>query len=643
MAIKKVIEIDVDQVQAMGGLDALQQSLGEVEKKTTSLKTEYRKAQQEVARLSDEFGATSKQAIEAAKRAGELGDKIADAKALTDAFNPDAKFNALSSSLSGVASGFAAYQGALGLVGVESKEVEQQLLKVQSALALSQGLQGLGEAKDSFKQLKAVAVNAFNGIKAAIGSTGIGLLVIALGTIVTYWDDIKETVSGVSSEQKKLNTQLNESAKKSKESLDTLNAQDETLKRQGKTEREILQLKQKQTQEAINQQIKAIENNIQLRKVAEETSQRNKEILKGILDFVAAPIVSLLKGIDAIGERFGKTFGLAEGFKNFTAELIFDPKEVKEKGEQASKEEQKILNDLINQRDGYANQIKAIDDKTNEEAKRKADERLKIAEEEYKRLQELQNQRGRSAEAEYDALLKLEADARERNRVAGLTELEQVQQKYDAQIEALKQAGISTVELEIEKANAINDINLKQQALEEEQRLKREEEDQKELERKKILKEQELALTAQTFGKIAEIAGRNSKIGKAFAVGQALINTYQGITAELQTKAVTPYEIGLKVANIAFVASTGFKAVKQILATNPMSSGGGGGASSASVGGGGASATPQFNLVGQSSTNQLTATIAGQQNQPIQTYVVGSQVTSQQALDRNAVANSVFG
>jgi hypothetical protein len=625
MAIKKVIEIDVDQVQAMGGLDALQQSLGEVEKKTTSLRTEYRKAQQEVARLSDEFGATSKQAIEAAKRAGELGDKIADAKALTDAFNPDAKFNALSSSLSGVASGFAAYQGALGLVGVESKEVEQQLLKVQSALALSQGLQGLGEAKDSFKQLKAVAVNAFNGIKAAIGSTGIGLLVIALGTIATYWDDIKETVSGVSSEQKKLNTQLNESAKKSKESLDTLNAQDETLKRQGKTEREILQLKQKQTQEAINQQIKAIENNIQLRKVAEETSQRNKEILKGILDFVAAPIVSLLKGIDAIGERFGKTFGLAEGFKNFTSELIFDPKEVKEKGEQASKEEQKILNDLINQRDGYANQIKAIDDKTNEEAKRKADERLKISEEEYKRLQELQNQRGRSAEAEYDALLKLEADARERNRVAGLTELEQVQQKYDAQIEALKQAGISTVELEIEKANAINDINLKQQALEEEQRLKR-----------------ELALTAQTFGKIAEIAGRNSKIGKAFAVGQALINTYQGITAELQTKAVTPYEIGLKVANIAFVASTGFKAVKQILATNPMSSGGGS-ASSASVGGGGASATPQFNLVGQSSTNQLTATIAGQQNQPIQTYVVGSQVTSQQALDRNAVANSVFG
>lgn len=641
MSIKKIIEIDVESVQAMGGLDALQQSLVEVEKKTTSLKTEYRKAQQEVARLSDEFGATSKQAIEAAKRAGELGDKIADAKALTDAFNPDAKFNALSASLSGVASGFAAYQGALGLVGVESKEVEEQLLKVQSALALSQGLQGLGEAKDSFKQLKAVAVNALNGIKSAIGSTGIGLLVIALGTIYTYWDDIKETVSGVSSEQKSLNTQLNESAKKSKESLDNLNAQDETLKRQGKTEREILVIKQKQTQEAINQQIKAIENNIQLRKVAEETSQRNKEILKGILDFVAAPIVSILAGIDAIGAKFGKTFGLAEGFKEFTANLVFDPKEVKAKGEEAAKEEQKILNELINQRDGYANQITAIDKNTNEEAKRKADERLKIAEEEYKRLQELQNQRGRSAEAEYDALLKLEADAKERNRIAGLTELEQVQQKYDAQIEAARQAGISTTELEIEKANAINDINLKTQA--EEQRIRDENKlkDEQELERKRILKEQELALVGETFGKISFLLGKNSKAGKAFAIAQALINTYQGITAELATKAVTPYEIGLKVVNVAYIAKTGFDAVKKIASTN--TSGGATGGGSQSVGGGSASATPQFNIVGQSSTNQLTATIAGQQNRPVQTYVVGSQVTSQQALDRNAQQNSVFG
>ena len=140
MAEKKVIEIDIES------------NIG-------SLKSQLREAQAEVANLSDKFGATSKEAAEAAKRAAELKDKIGDAKALTDAFNPDAKFNALSASIGGVLNGFQAYEGALGLIGVESEQVQATLLKVQSAMALSQGLQGLLEAKDSFKQLGAVVKN----------------------------------------------------------------------------------------------------------------------------------------------------------------------------------------------------------------------------------------------------------------------------------------------------------------------------------------------------------------------------------------------------------------------------------------------------------------------------------------------------
>lgn len=166
--------------------------------------------------------------------------------------------------------------------------------------------------------------------------------------------------------------------------------------------------------------------------------------------------------------------------------------------------------------------------------------------------------------------------------------------------------------------------------------------DDKEAENKRILKEQELAIVGQTFGKIADLAGKNSKIGKAFAVGQALINTYQGITAQIATKPKTPYEIGLVIANVATVAATGFKAVKSIMSTNPMS-GGGGGASPSTSGGGGGSSAPQFNIVGQSSTNQLAQTISTQQKQPIKTYVVAGDVTTQQSLDRNAVQTSTFG
>ena len=142
MAIEKIIDIKIESEQA--------------ETAVKSLKQQFREAQNEVNALSEKFGATSDEAIKAAKRASQLKDAIGDAKSLTDAFNPDAKFKALSSSLAGVVGGFAAVQGAMGLVGVESDEVEKTLLKVQSAMALSTGLQSIGESVDSFKQLGAV-------------------------------------------------------------------------------------------------------------------------------------------------------------------------------------------------------------------------------------------------------------------------------------------------------------------------------------------------------------------------------------------------------------------------------------------------------------------------------------------------------
>ncbi len=128
----------------------------EVKDNSKSLKAQLKEAQAEVAALADKYGATSVQATAAAKKAAELKDRIADSKALTDAFNPDAKFKSFTATLSGVAGGFSAVQGAMGLVGAEGEEVQKTLLKVQSAMAISQGLQSLGEAKDSFINLTGV-------------------------------------------------------------------------------------------------------------------------------------------------------------------------------------------------------------------------------------------------------------------------------------------------------------------------------------------------------------------------------------------------------------------------------------------------------------------------------------------------------
>ena len=171
---------------------------GNASESVGSLKKQLREATAEVAILSDKFGATSKEAIEAAKRAAELRDRIGDARALTEAFNPDQKFRALTGALQGVAGGFAAEQGAIGLFGSESKELEKQLLKVQSALAFSQGLEQLGNSIDSFKNLGGVikdrVVTAFSTLRGAIIATGVGALAVALGLVIANFDKVKKAV-----------------------------------------------------------------------------------------------------------------------------------------------------------------------------------------------------------------------------------------------------------------------------------------------------------------------------------------------------------------------------------------------------------------------------------------------------------------
>ena len=169
-------------------------------------------------------------------------------------------------------------------------------------------------------------------------------------------------------------------------------------------------------------------------------------------------------------------------------------------------------------------------------------------------------------------------------------------------------------------------------------------------ERDKIKRDAEINMAGQTFGAIANLLGENSKAGKAAAVAAALINTYQGITAELATKTATPFGIALKIANIATVASIGFKSVKDIMKTTPTNAGGGGSAAkAAAVSAARAepvppseSIPPSFNAVGASETNQLADAIGGQSQQPIQTFVVANDVTTAQGLERNIVTGATI-
>ncbi|MFN8714415.1 MAG: hypothetical protein ACK5Z2_16320, partial [Bacteroidota bacterium] len=332
------------------------ESIGQVRKA-------IKEATSDLLRMQEAFGKTSPQAIDAARRVAELKDRINDAKEQADLFDPGNKFKAFSNAASQVAAGFSAVQGAMALVGSESDDLQKTLVKVQGAMALSQGLSQIGDLGKAFDELKIVGVRAFTALKTAIGSTGIGLLVIALGAIVAYWDDIKAAVSGVSEEQKKLNKESEKNLQVQKEKLDAIGSQENILKLQGKSEKDILKLKISQTDAAIKAAEINIKNSIETQKAQVAAAKRNKEILQGLIAFVSLPITTVLKGIDLIGQAVGKNFDLYGKFTGGLASLVFDPEETKEKGEADIKAQQKALDDLKNQRAGFQLQINDIDKK----------------------------------------------------------------------------------------------------------------------------------------------------------------------------------------------------------------------------------------------------------------------------------------
>jgi len=168
-----------------------------------SIKTELREAKAEAIEMARKFGETSTQAQDAAKKVAKLRDEVEDLGIRIKGVNPD-KFARIASLGQGVAQGFVAAQGAMALFGSESEDLNKTMIKLQGAIAFSQGLQGLKDLQLAFGGLGKSAMQAFKAIAAGISSTGIGLIIVGLGAaiaaLIYYWDDLTSTVEDNSKE-----------------------------------------------------------------------------------------------------------------------------------------------------------------------------------------------------------------------------------------------------------------------------------------------------------------------------------------------------------------------------------------------------------------------------------------------------------
>lgn len=502
---------------------------------------------------------------------------------------------------------------------------------------VAQGLTAMG--KNAVASFRAGIAGA-SGLKKALISTGIGALVVALGTIVAYWDEIVGAVSGVSSSQKQLLADTEAEVTARQNALTITESSENSLKLQGKTEREIRDIKIQQTNEVIAATELQLEQQKQMKIAQLEAAERNQKIAAGVIAFLTAPITILLGAVDALTyglKQVGvleEATSLAEDYLMGTASLLFDPEEVAEEGDATIAETEKTLRELKNKRDGYILQGQQEDAQAAKDAAAKRDEEDKKRQEEEKR------------KAEELAALKAEIRNAEANTEAEqrAKALEDMDNYYNELIAKAEKNGIDTTELYKSQEEALQELKDKYQA-EDEAR------DKEAQDKKTEAMYATAEATANTLGALSSLAGQETAAGKALSAAQAIINTYTGAT-----KALAQGGIAGPIA-AAGVIATGLSSIRSIYATKVPTSG----TSGVSIGGrqvGGSSGAaytsvlpniprPQglnanigFNTSGADLGNQIAQSLQGQ---PMRAYVVNQDIQSTQKLDRKIEETATFG
>ena len=657
MAIKKEIELEV-KVDSVG-----------------TLKQQLKEAQREVETLAAKFGATSEQATNAARKAAELKDAIGDAKALTDAFNPDAKFNAFGSALQGVAGGFSAVQGAMGLVGVESSAVEATLLKVQSAMALSQGINSVLAAKDSFTNLAAVIGKTALGQKlltaaqvagavtmrvlnAVMAANPIFLIIAAITALVgafAYFTSSTETATAA-------NDKLNASLKNQE---DLLNINNENLKKSGEARLKILQAQGAGEQDIHEQTLKNLKNEEKARLsnlefVKTKISEKRKILSRAYEEEDEELIKST---VEEINQARAKYYELIRLKRDNTTNLIVEEESY----------DKKLRDKKAAQDKKELDEAKAAQDEANKKAKERRDKRIaaaKAEKEEQLRIEKEYNDAVIRAQKELDdEITRIGEAARDRR------EKEQEQRKEAASkaeqdiydnakgfieaklIEDANNLQAKRDSLELERYILLQNKELTEgeiAAIEAKYRKDKQQLDADELDKERANQRKKVEMASEAIGVLQDAmslftaknetdARRQFKINKALSLSSAVVNTALAVTAAL-TAGGNPIKLatGMQFVEAGIAAASGAVSIAKIAGTQFGGFGGGG------TGGGSNSSspnsnmtqgliTPNFNIVGNNGQNQL-----GQLGSPIQAYVVSSDMTSQQQLDRNRLRNATF-
>lgn len=594
-------------------------------------------------------------------------DLVVDASAQTMA-------QKLGGALEGATSGFAAVQGAMGLVGTESEEVEKALLKVQSAMAIAQGVQGVREALPLMKGLGTTAVTAFKGMTnagKAFAVTGIGLILTALASAYVMFEKFNKEAEEAEKKEKALEKAFEDTNRQIEAQNELLNftnrlyaettqKQLNEAKKRGASEQELTQI----TREGAKKRIEAL---------AIETEEARKNFIASSKNrkHNNETTEALEKQFLQVSQQYADAkLQLETELADEEADLINKRKEKYKELQDKRKEELDQLKGFIKEatdytqsllRDEQENELKAIEEKYAERIK--LAKKLGKGENEIREamLNEMNEVKTKYAQAELDIEKEKQRQLDEfikqteeqrlddeeaffeeyRQNTTNQTQLEidAVRERYFRLIELAEQYGLDTTELKRRQEEEINAIDQKSK---DEQKQRQEQLEQLRIE---IVKDglNLISDLADLFGQKNEKAQKRAfNIKKAVGIAQTTIDTYQAAQSAYASQMSVPTPDAPIRAAIAagFAVASGLAKVAAIARTK--FEGGGAGASASSGGAGGSIPQPQapnVNIVGNANVNQLEA--LGQK--PVQAYVVSGEVTTAQALDRNRVQNATFG
>ena len=448
-----ILKLSFNDEGTFTGLEEINKELKKVDDSTTKVEGSTKTLKQQYAELrkeQDKFDPGTKKFQELSTKMGELKDRMNDAA------------DAIKGNTGPAIEGARASFGMLGdqLLNLDFEGVAQSLNLVSGNLARL-------KPEDVSKGFKAVAdagVNAFKAIGKAIMANPYlavaGILVaIAMNfdKIVKLFPDLENALSGIDNYQRSVTKNAQLQAEAAKKNYDMALLQENAMRLQGKSEKEILQYKMQELSVEIEKAKVSLATQEQTAQSQIDASIRNREILEGIIKWINAPLFALLSAIDKIAAMVGQSSNLAEGLVNLVGDLMIDPVEQEKQLKESFEKQRMEIAQMENDYNGFQLSIQKIDSDAAKAKNDKAAEANKTAE------QLAEETRKRAEQAAADALKEMADYEKSKMAAIDLDKFE-ANEKYKIQkaaLEAVNTDKATLKKLEEQHNATIAEINKK--------------------------------------------------------------------------------------------------------------------------------------------------------------------------------------